>query len=127
MHPPLRLGGFGTLEFWGLFFGGVGVGQNIFGFKGVGYISLGESGSFSPFTHFEMLDLKISKNFACGTFISNIHIFRFTTDAGLQVDTDFNTESKFSFLRSSFFSPLSGNSKPTKPMKLLSFLFIWWL
>ena len=49
------------MEFWGLFFGGVGVGQNIFGFKGGGYISLGESGSFSPFTHFEMLDLKISK------------------------------------------------------------------
>ena len=108
MHPPLRLGGFGTLEFWGLFLGGVGVGQNIFGFKGGGYISLGESGSFSPFTHFEMLDLKISKNFACGTFISNIHIFRFTTDAGLQVDTDFNTESKFSF-----FGGFRGPRKPS--------------
>ena len=120
------------MELWnfGVFFlgGGGGGGSKYFWFQGGGgYISSGESGSFSPFTHFEMLDLKISKNFACGTFISNIHIFRFTTDAGLQVDTDFNTESKFSFLRSSFFSPLSGNSKPTKPMKLLSFLFIWWL
>ena len=87
------------------------MGQNIFGFKGgggEGYISLGKSGSFSPFTHFEMLDLKISKNFACGTFISNIHIFRFTTDAGLQVDTDFNTESKFSF-----FGGFRGPRKPS--------------
>ena len=59
-------------------------------------------------------------------YISSIHIFRFKTDAGLQVDTDFNTESKFSFSSSSFFSLLSGHSKPTKPMKLLSSSFICW-
>ena len=41
-------------------------------------------------------------------------------DAGFQVDIDFNTESKFSCSRSSFFSTLSGPSKPAKPIKLLS-------
>ena len=48
-------------------------------------------------------------------------IFRFKTDTGLQVDIDFNTESKLSFSRSSFFSCLTWHSKPTKLMKLLSF------
>ena len=52
---------------------------------------------------------------------TNQKIFKFKTDAGLQ----FNTEYKFSFSRSSLFSPLSGHSKPIKPMKLLSFLPIW--
>ena len=77
-----------------------------------------------PFSHFEMQHFK--KNLACGTLIFNFNIFRFKTNAGLQVDIDFNNESKFYFSRSSFFSPLSGHSKPTKPMKLLSFLSIWW-
>ena len=44
-----------------------------------------------------MQDFKNSKNFACGALIFNRHIFRFRTDAGRQVDIDFNTESKFSF------------------------------
>ena len=50
---------------------------------------------------------------------------RSKTDAGTQVDIDFDTEYNFHFSRSSFFSPLSGHSKTTKPMKLLSFLSIW--
>ena len=52
---------------------------------------------------------------------TNQKIFKFKTDARLQVDIKFNTEYKFPFSRSSLFSPLSGQSKPTKPMKLLSF------
>ena len=40
-------------------------------------------------------------NFAGAAFIFNIHIFRFKADAGFQVDINFNTESKFSFSRSS--------------------------
>ena len=39
----------------------------------------------------------------------NIHIFRFKTDAGLQVDIDFNTESEFPCSRSNLFSFLSGH------------------
>ena len=66
-----------------------------------------------------MQDFKGSKIFACGAFIFNIHIFRFRMHARLQVDIDFNTESKFSFSRSGFFSPLGGHSKVTKPVKLL--------
>ena len=68
-----------------------------------------------------MQDFKNSKIFVCGALIFNIHIFRFKMDAGLHLDIDFNTESKFSCSRSSFFLPLSGPSKPTKPMTLLSF------
>ena len=64
---------------------------------------------------------KIQKFFVCSTLICNIHIFRFNTDTGAQVDIDFNTESKLSFSRNSFFSLLTWHSKPTKPMKLLSF------
>ena len=64
------------------------------------------------YSDFEMQNSENSKIFACGALNFNIHIFRFTMDAGLQVDIDFNTESKFSFPRSSFFSPLSGHSKP---------------
>ena len=64
---------------------------------------------------------KIQKFFVCSTLIFNIHIFRFKTDTGLQVDIDFNTESKLSFSRSSFFSCLTWHSKPTKLTKLLSF------
>ena len=55
------------------------------------------------------------------SLIFNINIFRFETDAGLQVGIDFNNESKSFFSRSSFFSPLSGHPKPTKPIKLLLF------
>ena len=67
-----------------------------------------------PFSHFEMQEFKNSKHFACSVLIFNIHIFRLKVDAGLQVDIDFNTESEFSRSRSSFFSPLSDHSKPTK-------------
>ena len=114
------------MEFWD--FGG---GQNIFDFSGGGgergcpvrggYSVRGGQFILHPFSHFEMQHFKISKNLACGTLIFNINIFRFKTDAGLQVDIDFNNESKFSFSRNSFFSPLSGHPKPTKPMKLLLF------
>ena len=121
--PLLRLGGVGILELWVL--GGV---QNIFDFKGgcslrsVMVYFFGE-GQFvlCPFSHFEIQDLKISEILSCGTLIFNIHIFRFKIHAGLLVVNDFNIESKFSCLRSSFFWPCSGHSKPTKPMKLLSF------
>ena len=77
---------------------------------GGGYISYVEVSSFS--VHFLILKCKISKIpkiFACGALIFNVHIFRFKTNAGLQVDIGFNTESKFSFSRSSFFSPFSGH------------------
>ena len=126
--PPLKLGGswnFGILSFWGR--------SKYFWFQGGGVVlwggiilCMGEVSSYS--VHFLILKCKISKIeifFACGALIFNIHIFRFKTDAGLQVGIDFITESKFSFSRSSFSSPLSGHSKPTKPMKLLSFLSIW--
>ena len=73
-----------------------------------------------------MQDFKNSKSFACGALIFNIHIFGFRANAGLQGDIDLNTESK-SFSSRSFFPILSGRSIPTKPMKLLSFLFIWWV
>ena len=78
-----------------------------------------------PISYFEMLDFKSSKTLACGALIFNIHIFRFKIHAGLQVNIDFSTESIFSCSRSSFFSPLSVHLKPTKPMKMLSFLSIW--
>ena len=77
-----------------------------------------------PFSHTEMQYFKNSEIFACDALIFNIYIFRFKIHAELQVDIDFNTESKFSCSRSSFFSPLSGHSKQTKPMKLHSFLSI---
>ena len=67
-----------------------------------------------PFSHFEMQEFKNSKHFACSALIFNIHIFGLMVDAGVQVDIDFNTEAKFSCSRSSFFSPLSDHSKPTK-------------
>ena len=71
---------------------------------GGGYIQREGQFILYPFSHFEMQDFKNSKCFACGALIFNIRIYRFKTDAGLQVDIDFNTESKFSFSRSSFFS-----------------------
>ena len=80
-----------------------------------------------PFSHIEMQHFKNSEIFASDALIFNIHIFRFKVHAGLQVDIDFNTESKFSCSRSSFFLPLSGHAKPAKPMKLLSFLTILWI
>ena len=43
--------------------------------------------------HFLILKCKISKiqkTLACGALFLNIHIFRFITDAGLQVDIDFD-------------------------------------
>ena len=84
-------------------------------------ISLGEVSSF--YVHFPILkwDFKVSKMFACAACIVKIHIFRFRMHARLQVDIDFNTESKFSFSRTGFFSPLRGHSKVIKPVKLLFF------
>ena len=88
--------------------------------KGV-YISQGGRSVHSPpiflFWNAKFQKFKI---FACGASIFNTHIFRFKMDAGLQVDIDFNTEFNFSYSRNSFFSQLSGHSKTTKPMKLLS-------
>ena len=55
------------------------------------------------FSRFEMQNFRNSKLFACSALIFNIYIFRFKMDAGLRVDTDFNTESKFSCLSSNFF------------------------
>ena len=113
------------MEFWTF-----GLGQNIFDFRGRdspmrGGHFLGEGQLIlHRFSHFEMQDFKNSKSFACGTIIFIIHISRFKMDAGFQVDIDFNTESKCLCSRSRFFSPLSGHSKATKPMKLLSFLSI---
>ena len=91
LHPPLRLGGS-----WN------------FGFLGEVKIFLI---SFS--IHFLILKCKISKiqkYFACGALILNIHFFRFKTDAGLQVDIDFNTESIFFFQGDFSFHP-SGDTK----------------
>ena len=63
---------------------------------------------FNKFKHwvttFEMEDFKSSEILACGALIFNIHILRFKIDAWLQVDIDFNTESKFSCLRAVFFT-----------------------
>ena len=87
--------------------------------EGEGYFFRGGQFILRSFSHFEMQDFKGSKIFACGAFIFNIHIFRFRMHARLQVDIDFNIESKFSFSRSGFFSPLGGHSKVTKPVKLL--------
>ena len=77
--------------------------------QGVYYV--GESQFiFCPFSHFEMQDFKNPKNF-CMQHLQFLYlnIFRFKTDAELQVHIDFNTKSKFSFSRSSFFSPLNGH------------------
>ena len=53
--------------------------------------------------------------FILHTLLFNIHIFRFKLDAGLQVDIDFNTESKFSCSRNSLFLPLSSVSPQNQP------------
>ena len=130
MHLSLLSLGVGIVEFWVL-----EGGQNIFLISGGGVVPWGggvdfmEAGWFilHPFSHFETQDFKNPKFFTCSTLIFNIHIFRFNMDAGLQVDIYFNTESKFYCSCSCFFSLLSGHSKPTKPMKLLSVLSIWWV
>ena len=95
--PPPRLGGVGIL----VFFGGGGVSKYFWYQWGVGlwgiYISFGEVSSLCVyFSYFEMQDLEISKIFTCGALIFNIHIFRFKIHAVLQVDIEFNFESKFS-------------------------------
>ena len=72
----------------------------------VGGIFRGGKSVHSP-SIFSFLNARFQNIFACVALIFNIHIFRFKTVAGLQLDIDFNTESKFSFSRSSFFSPLS--------------------
>ena len=129
MHLSLLSLGVGIVEFWVL-----EGGQNIFLISGGGVVPWGgvdfmEGGWFilHPFSHFETQDFKNPKFFTCSALIFNIHIFRFNMDAGLQVDIYFNTESKFYCSCSCFFSLLSGHSKPTKPMKLLSVLSIWWV
>ena len=74
--------------------------------------------------HFLILKYKISQFqniLACCALIFNIHIFRFKTDAGHQVFIDINTESSFSFSKSSFFLPLCGYS--SKPDPWNCFLF----
>ena len=108
--PPTKVRMGVELEFW-VFRGG----QNIFDFRegvalwgGGVYFVRGGQFILHSFSHFEMQDFKNLKNFVCSTVSFNILIFRFKIDAGLQVDIDFNTESKFSFSRSSVFSPLSG-------------------
>ena len=110
VDPPLRLG-WG----WNWNFGFSGE-VKIFLISGRGlpyegggvYFVRGGQFILHSFSHFEMQDFKNLKNFVCSTVSFNILIFRFKIDAGLQVDIDFNTESKFSFSRSSVFSPLSG-------------------
>ena len=79
-------------------------------YDGGGRLYLLEGGHFilCPFYHFELQDCKNSKIFACDALIINFHIFRFTMDAGFEVDIHFNTESKFPCSRSSFFSPSLG-------------------
>ena len=133
MHLSLLSLGVGIVEFWVL-----EGGQNIFLISGGGVVPWGGGGGgvdvmeggwfiLHPFSHFETQDFKNPKFFTCSALIFNIHIFRFNMDAGLQVDIYFNTESKFYCSCSCFFSLLSGHSKPTKPMKLLSVLSIWWV
>ena len=65
-----------------------------------------------PCSHFEKQHFKNSKILVCSALIFNIHIFRFETDAGLQVDI----ESKF-FLFNCFsfylFGEFRGSSKPS--------------
>ena len=116
--PPLKLGR--ELEFW--VFGEVKIFLISGGLpyeRGRG-ISLGEVSSF--YVHFPILKCKDSK---IEKF--NIHIFIFKIHARFQIGKDYNTESKFSCSRNSLFSPVSGYSKPTKPIKLLSFWFIWYV
>ena len=95
--PPPRLGGVGIL---GFFWGGGGVKvflisvggwpmRNLYFFWGGQFI-------VRVFSYFGMQDLEISKIFTCGALIFNIHIFRFKIHAVLQVDIEFNFESKFS-------------------------------
>ena len=136
VYHPLRLGRIvRILDFWEeveIFLisrGREGEGVVLWGREGIYliYFFKGDQFILLTFSHFEIQDFKNSKILVCGTLIFNIHIsiFRFKIHVGLQVDFDFNTKSKISCWRSSFFWPLSGHSKPTKPMKLLSFLSIW--
>ena len=136
VYHPLRLGRrVRILDFWGevkiLFISGSGEGEGValWGREGIYliYFFKGDHFILLTFSHFEIQDFKNSKILVCGTLIFNIHIskFRFKIHVGLQVDFDFNTKYKISCRRSSSFWPLSGHSKPPKPMKLLSFLSIW--
>ena len=110
MHPPAKAGGVVILEFGG--------GQNIFDFRREGLYFFG-GGQFilCPFSQFQ----KISKFFACGALIFNIHIFRFKLYAGLQIDIDFNTESNSLVQGAVSFHP-SMDTQNQPNMKLLSFL-----
>ena len=99
------------MEFWAF-----GRGQNIFNLRGVVllgggvyYVGTGQF-IFHPFSHFEMQDFKNSKKICLQHSFSIFTVSDLKQmHAELQVDIDFNTESKFSFSRSSFFSPLSGH------------------
>ena len=117
--PAKVRGRVGILVFWGKskyswFQGGCPMRE---GGRG---ISLGQVSSF--YVHFPILKCKDSK---IEKF--NIHIFIFKIHARFQIGKDYNTESKFSCSRNSLFSSVSGYSKPTKPIKLLSFWFIWYV
>ena len=93
----------------------------------VGYISKGKVSLFSSIFPFWNARFQKFKNFCLqGPHFqySHFHIFRFKMDARLQVDIDYNTESKFSWFSCSsrsFFSPVCGPSKPTKSMKQFFF------
>ena len=117
VRTPLRLGGVGILGFWVM-----GHCQNIFGFRRsfyeeVVYFVGGGRFILLLFSHFEILDLKKSKKKKL--WLPHPHF----QDSHFQIQDRcrawsrywLNTEFKFSFSRSSFFSPLSGRSKPTKP------------
>ena len=56
------------------------------------------------FSHLEKQDFKNSKIFVCSVLIFNIHIFRFKTDAGLQVDIDLTLNLNFLVQLLSFLS-----------------------
>ena len=95
----------------GLSYEGVGEG---------GYIYLAEVSSF--YVHFPILKCKILK---IQSFLLSPHFqytyFHIKIYAALQVDIEFNTESKFSCPRSSFSSPSVGTQK--QPSQWNCFLF----
>ena len=77
---------------------------------------LGEGQFISrPFSHLELQDFKNSNTFACGALIFNIHIFRFKTDAGLQVDIDFNINLNFLVQGAVSFYPLLSTQNQPNP------------
>ena len=112
------------------FFNHIGRDQNVFDFREgfpirdgeEGYIYLGEVSSL--YVCFPILKRKILKIQTFLPAAPSVSIFTFSDLRYTEGFKFFNTKSNFFYSRSSFFSPLSGHSKPTKPMKLLSFLSI---